>query len=76
VNLICKYRVKINGQELYSAEPAITVIADVTPGSITPAEQTIDAGESLTLTHTGSDGINWRQWQVSTDNGNTWTAWM
>jgi len=44
-----------------------------TPGSISPASQTIVSGGSVALSHSGSSGITSRQWQLSTDNGSTWT---
>ncbi|MDR2936461.1 MAG: hypothetical protein LBU80_03860, partial [Rikenellaceae bacterium] len=41
-------------------------------GSITPATQTVASGNSaLTLTHTGSSGVNSREWQTS-NNGSGW----
>jgi len=42
-------------------------------GSITPAFQTIASGGSVTLQHSGGSILLGRQWQISENNGNTWT---
>ena len=64
-----RYRVRLNGQNVYSAESVITV----TPaGVITPAIQTVSSGGSVALSHTGASGVTSRQWELSTNNGSTW----
>lgn len=65
---------KINGQEVYSAESNITIVNAVTDGTITPATQTVLSGYAVLLTHSGSAGVIGRQWQMSADNGSNWTG--
>ena len=43
------------------------------PGNITPHNPMVPVGGNITLTHTNSSGVTHRQWQISTNNGATWT---
>ena len=74
-NVIRRYRVKINGQNTYSAESIITVTAPPIPvqGAVTPAAPAVVSGGSVDLTCSGVSGVNTYLWQVSTNDGGSWS---